>query len=178
MKRKFQRFMLSWIGAITVIASAVLMGITKREEFRCRERELRDFMNFLSRLENDLDCLKSGIRDALEHALPYCETNLQVVLDKVLERLKSASGERVSEVWNEALIHTSLTINAEDKEILKSFGKGLDGGDFSAQKRNIEFTKRQLERRLDDARESGEKNGKLTLRLSLLGSIAVVILLL
>lgn len=170
--------MLSWLGAITVIVSALLVGLAKREEFKSREQELKDFMNFLSRLENDLDCFKSGLRDALEHALPYCETNLQVMLETVLEKLRVATGERVSEIWNEALIHTNFTINAEDKEILKSFGNGLDGGDFSAQKRNIEFTKKQLEQRLEDARKSGEKNGKLSVQLSLLGSIAVVILLL
>lgn len=170
--------MLSWFGAIAVIVSALLAGICKREEFRRREQELRDFMVFLTHLENDLDCLKSGFKDALERAIPYCETNLQAMLETVLSRLKCATGERISKVWNDVLADADLAITAEDVEVMKSFGKGLDGGDFSAQKRNITFIKKQIEKCMEDAGESGKKNGKLMVQLSLLGSAAVVILLL
>ena len=170
--------MLNWIGAAFIMVSAIVVGLIKREELRQRELELQDFLQFLFCLENSFDCLKQGLCEAVKQALPYCKTRFSTVLEQVLTELYKASGKSASEIWESVLDNAVLAITTEDMAVFRSFGKGLNGNDFSAQKRNVLFTQKEIEKRLDDARESRNVNGKLTLQLSIFGSIAVVLLLL
>lgn len=170
--------MLRWFGALVVVLSAFSVGVLKYEELKRRELELNDFLRFLDHIESIFDCLHGGLPEALEGAIVYCETDFQLLLSSVLKQLRSASGVRASKAWEIALQETKLAINTEDFDVLRDFGKGLDGSDFSAQQRNIAFAKKQTERRLEDARESRKVNGKLAVQLSVFGSVATVLLLL
>lgn len=170
--------MLKWLGIFAIMLSALAVGSLKRDELKRRERELFDFSQVLSYLENAFDCRQDCLPEAVEGAMTYCETDLYLLLESFLKKLRGAEGIRTSDAWVDALNETTLSINAEDREVLKSFGKGLDGSDFAAQKRNIAFTKKQIETCLEDARVSCKVNGKLTLQLSFLGSIAIILLLL
>lgn len=169
--------MLKLIGTVIVVVSAFLVGLLKRENLKRRERELKDFIQFLSHLEDAFCCLQSRLADAVEGARIYCETDLQCLLGEFLARLRLANGAKASDAWQASVENSNLALNFEDFEMLKTFGKGLDGRDFEAQKRNILFTKRQAEKRLEDAEQLGKTNGKLSVQLSVLGSIVIVLLL-
>ena len=81
------------------------------------------------------------------------------------------------EVWENCIQQADISINQEDKDILKKLGKLLGQTDVEGQVSEIEVTENFLNIQIDKAEEEKKKNQKMYKTLGItIGLIFVIIL--
>ena len=85
--------------------------------------------------------------------------------------------KNAGEAWNEAIETSNVTIDREDKDILKNLGKLLGKTDIEGQLSEIELTSSFLDTQIKKAEQEREKNGKLYKTLGVITGIGIVIVL-
>jgi stage III sporulation protein AB len=166
-------------GSLLVIAAAGLIGYILSRDCAVRAQELRDLQGMLQMLENEISFLSSPLTEAFEGIQKTSRSKAAVFFQLAEGKLRSGSGMNAYEAWEtsvrEGIKKTSL--NAEDEEILVTFGKLLGSSDVEGQVKNIRLALSQLKMQEQKAEDNRYKNEAMYRRLGILGGLAVVIVL-
>ena len=81
-------------------------------------------------------------------------------------------------VWENCIQEADISINQEDKDVLKKLGKLLGQTDVEGQISEIEVTENFLDMQIEKAEEERKKNQKLYKTLGIVTGLVLVIILL
>lgn len=164
-----------FLGLISVLISFVLTGFYIRSVFRKRVELLEECVNMINIIESQINFVNSDVFTLLE--LLTCQTNI-----KHLEFVKCCyglmtDGKSFDEAWNISLKSISYVLSIEDKNILFSFGSQIGKSDLQGQINNCRLHKERLICQLNKAEDNLSKYGKICIRLSFLGGLLFIIIL-
>ena len=85
--------------------------------------------------------------------------------------------EDVKSSWRDSIQEADISLNQEDKDVLKELGKVLGQTDADSQVSEIEVTENFLDMQIEKAEESRKKNQKIYKTLGILIGLFFVIVL-
>ena len=155
-----------------------LIGFLISKKYVSRVNELKEFKNSLNQFKTKIKYTYEPIPDIfLEISNNLNNSNINIA-----NFFKIASNKMkllpAGDAWNIALEMDDLSINDEDKNILKGFSKLLGKTDINGQISQIELTQNFLDTQILKAENEKEKCEKLYKTLGMIIGIAIVIVLL
>lgn len=168
---------MKWIGTALLLGAAGLIGHFMALERERRVRELAALIHALERLETEVVYGLTYLVDAFSRVgedYPEC----RVLFVRAAEALRRGGTARTA--WAEGVrahrLHSSLT--REDLRPLEKTGMVLGLSSAHDQQRHLQLARREVEARLEEARERLPQVTRLCRTLGVFGGVATVLLLL
>lgn len=167
------------IGSIIVLLSSGFLGFVLSSDCRKRPQQLRELQAMLIMFENRISYLSDVLAEAFGTISRTSKSPVAVFFRNTAEKLAESKGCSSLRAWESAVRENikRTSLNREDEEILVSFGKLLGSSELEGQIRNIRLTLEQLRLQEKKAEESRARNEGMYRSLSILGGIAIVIVL-
>lgn len=169
---------LKLIGIILVLFASYTIGKSLSNEIITRLNDIRKVKLCLQILEKEISFLNNSLPVALQKA-GETRSNVGKIFNECGVILNSRQGLCADEAWNMSIEkffkHTSL--NDEDKGIMSGLSKLLGSYDTENQINNIKIVYDQFCVQEKKAEELVNRDVKLYKKLSVLGGLAIVVLL-
>ena len=158
--------------AIFGLSTAIGMAIAKSYENRVIE--LKEFKNMLNILKTKIKFTYEPLAEIFKQIANKNETNVERIFGQMANQIAYYP---TREVWENCIQEADISINQEDKDILKKLGKLLGQTDVEGQVSEIEVTENFLNMQIEKAEEEKKKNQKMYKTLGVtIGLIFVIIL--
>jgi len=155
-----------FLGAILVAAGCAGVGVHAAMELKARVGLLRRLCAGLEVMERELSLGRTPLPELLE--------GLEEELFRAAAR-GLAQGLGLRRAWDGALDASSLP--PEDREVLRPLGRVLGRYDAPGQEESVEHVRRDLERRLAQAREESSRLGRMYAALGVTAGIFLAVML-
>ena len=154
--------------------SCSAIGILISKKYEERVRELKEFKNALNMFKTKIKFTYEPIPEIFEQISKQIQTNTGKIF-----KLASCNMEVLTagEAWNMAVETNILSINEEDKSILKNLSKLLGQTDLEGQISQIELTSNFLDEQIEKAEKEKLKSEKMYRTLGMVIGLAIVIIL-
>ena len=154
------------LGAIFILLSSVLIGLSIRKTYAGRVKLLSEILYACDTMECKLRCMCLPLYECFSQSggIFLRASELMKNNDAPTDALKTAVKE------NEIL-------DSADKEVLFSFADGLHAEDCEGQIENLSMLRQMMARRCADAEKKLDTKGNLAVKGSVLAACAAVILL-
>ncbi len=126
----------------------------------------------------------------IENEICYCALPVRELLKKIDSRIELADLTFVSDcrekytissdfalIWRESVRKSNVCLNAEDKNLLCSFGDALGTTDISGQINICRLHAKLFEERLEQAKQTREKQGKMYTNMGALTGVFLAVIL-
>ena len=157
-----------------IFLMSTFIGIIIAKMYENRVKELREFKSILN-------IIKTKIKFTYE---PLAEIFFQISknnsskIEKLFEKIaKEIQYNQTKDVWEEEIQKLDISINQEDKDILKKLGNLLGQTDVEGQVSEIEVTQNFLDNQIIKAEEERKKNQKMYKTLGVIVGLFFVIIL-
>ena len=170
--------MLKITGMLIVMFSSTLFGYVLKHNCHKRVKLLENMKSCLSIMENEIRYCQNDMEKTINKVLCFSEGSNSRMFRLFIDGIKTSDGESASEIWNKATegIAGTSVYDADDIEVIKSFGNILGYGDIDTQLKNIDLFHIQIVSRLDVAKQKLKKHGELSGKLGIyIGILAVII---
>ena len=159
-------------SCIFLSCSAIGMLISKKYEERVNQ--LKEFKNALNMFKTKIKFTYEPIPEIFEEISKQIQTNTGRIF-----KLASCNMEVLTagDAWNMAVDTNILSINEEDRNILKNLSKLLGQTDIEGQINQIELTSEFLDEQIQKAEKEKVKNEKMYRSLGVVLGLAIVIIL-
>ena len=165
---------LKGIILILVFASCSGIGILLAKKYADRVEELKQIKASLNIFETKVKMTYEPIpkifSDIAQSNNKKTETLFKVASKKMQEK-------HAGQAWQEAIEQTNLSINKEDKNILKGLSKMLGKVDVEGQVSEIKLVQTFLDTQIEEAENEKKKNTKMYKTLGVTTGLAIVIIL-
>ena len=159
---------------ILVFASSSHIGLLISKKYSNRAEELKQIKTAISMLEAKIKFTYEPLPTIFEQISKNSTANIATIFKTANKKIKTLS---VKEAWEESIDTVNLSINQEDKNILKELGNMLGQTDVDGQVSQIEVTKSFIDMQIEKAEEERKKNEKLYKTLGITVGLAIVIVL-
>ena len=167
------------ISLLLIFVLSSFIGILISNKYNMRVKELEDFISSLDLLETRVKYTYDTIADSFDFIAGNMKTKayriFMITSSILLNNTNMSAGEIFRNVVDDESIF--LSINQEDKEIIKGLGTSLGQMDLEGQLKNIVLVKQLLQKQLNDAVEEKNKNFKLTRNMGVFVGLVVLIIL-
>lgn len=154
------------------LSSAIGLAISKTYENRVVE--LKEFKNILNIMKTKIKFTYEPLAEIFKQISNNNESNVEKIFGQMANQI---TYYQTREVWENCIQEADISINQEDKDILKKLGKLLGQTDVEGQVSEIEVTEKFLDMQIDKAEEEKRKNQKMYRTLGVtIGLIFVIIL--
>lgn len=158
--------------AIFGLSTAIGMAISKTYENRVVE--LKEFTNILNIMKTKIKFTYEPLVEIFKQIANNNETNVEKIFGQMANQITYF---QTREVWENCIQEADISINQEDKDILKKLGKLLGQTDVDGQISEIEVTENFLNMQIEKAEEEKRKNQKIYKTLGItIGLIFVIVL--
>lgn len=158
--------------AIFGLSTAIGMAIAKSYENRVSE--LREFKTILNAIKTKIKFTYEPLAEIFKQIANKNETNVERIFGQMANQITYYP---TREVWENCIQEADISINQEDKDILKKLGKLLGQTDVEGQVSEIEVTENFLNMQIEKAEEEKKKNQKMYKTLGVtIGLIFVIVL--
>jgi stage III sporulation protein AB len=166
-------------GCLVIMVCATLAGFVLANGYKKRVRELRAFQQALQMLESEILYTSTPLPQAVDRTARSLAAPVNRIFAVVGKVLDSRTGCTAGEAWCMGVDQTKdlLSLDSEDIEIIRSFGKNLGSVDKENQEKSFTLAKYQLRAQQAKAEEERSKNERLYKNLGFLLGAALVILL-
>ena len=165
---------LKYILLIFIFSLSTTIGIVISKMYENRVRELKEFKNILNILKTKIKFTYEPLAEIFKQISKENETNIEKIFGKMANQIKYG---QTSEIWTNCIQEADISINQEDKDILKKLGKLLGQTDVEGQVSEIEVTQNFLDIQIEKAEEEKKKNQKLYKTLGIVAGLVFVIIL-
>lgn len=157
-----------------IFLSCSAIGLLISKKYEERVMELKEFKNALNMFKTKVKFTYEPIPEIFEQISKQIETNTGRIF-----KLASCNMEVLAagEAWDMAVDTNILSINEEDKSILKNLSKLLGQTDIEGQINQIELTSKFLDEQIEKAERERLKNEKMYRTLGMVIGLAIVIIL-
>lgn len=157
-----------------IFLSCAAIGLLISKKYEERVSQLKEFKNALNIFETKIKFTYEPIPEIFEEISRQIQTNTGRIF-----KLASCNMEVLAagEAWDMAVDTNILSINEEDRNILKNLSKLLGQTDVEGQINQIELTSRFLDEQIEKAEKERLKSEKLYRTLGMVIGLAIVIIL-
>lgn len=165
---------IKYILLIAIFGLSTAIGLVVSKSYENRVTELKEFKNILNMMKAKIKFTYEPLAEIFKQIANKNETNVERIFGQMANQITYF---QTREVWEECIQDADISINQEDKDILKKLGKLLGQTDVEGQVSEIEVTENFLNMQIEKAEEDKKKNQKLYKTLGVtIGLIFVIIL--
>ena len=157
-----------------IFLSCSLIGILISKKYVNRVNELREFKNALNMFKTKIKYTYEPLPEIFAEISENIDSSIAIVFKIASEKMEICTA---GEAWNLALKFEDLSIDEEDRNVLKNLSKLLGKTDIQGQLNQIEMTSDFLDKQIRKAENQKDKNEKLYRTLGMLLGMAIVIIL-
>ena len=163
----------TWFDVLEVSILAGI-GFTISKIYENRVKELREFKNILNFMKKKIKFTYEPLLEIFTQIANDNNTNIEKIFGKMANQLQYG---QTQDVWNRCIQEADISINQEDKDILKKLGKLLGQTDVEGQVSEIEVTENFLDTQIEKAEEEKKKNQKMYKTLGVVVGLVFCIIL-
>ena len=165
---------IKYIILFLVFCISFYIGNLISKKYTLRLKELKDIKNALNIIENKIKFTYEPLPDIFMQTSKMVSNNISQIFVQASNNMKTDNAE---EAWEKSIQTSTTSLNKEDIENIKSFGKMLGKTDKEGQLSRIELTKTFIEMQIEKAKIDEQKNAKLYKTLGAVVGLAFVIIL-
>ena len=163
-----------YILLIAIFGLSTGIGLVISKIYENRVTELKEFKNILNIMKTKIKFTYEPLAEIFKEVANKNDTNIEKIFGQMANQITYF---QTREVWENCIQEADISINQEDKDILKKLGKLLGQTDVEGQVSEIEVTQNFLDMQIDKAEEEKRKNQKMYKTLGVtMGLIFVIIL--
>lgn len=160
------------LAVIFGLSTSIGLMISKR--FDNRVIELKEFKNTLNIMKTKIKFTYEPLAEIFKQIANKNESNIERIFGQMANQI---TYYQTRDVWENCIQEADISINQEDKDILKKLGKLLGQTDVEGQVSEIEVTQNFLNMQIEKAEEEKKKNQKIYKTLGItIGLVFVIIL--
>lgn len=165
---------IKYILLVVIFGLSTAIGIVISKNYENRVIELKEFKNILNIMKTKIKFTYEPLGDIFRQISKDNQTNIEKIFGQMANQMMFY---QTREVWENCIQEADISINQEDKDILKKLGKLLGQTDVEGQISEIEVTESFLNMQIEKAEEEKKKNQKMYKTLGVtIGLIFVIIL--
>ena len=165
---------IKYILLIGIFGLSTAIGLAISKTYENRVVELREFKNILNIMKTKIKFTYEPLAEIFKQIANKNETNIEKIFSQMAIQMTYS---QTREVWENCIQEADISINQEDKDILKKLGKLLGQTDVEGQVSEIEVVESFLNIQIDKAEEEKKKNQKMYKTLGVtIGLIFVIVL--
>ena len=165
---------IKYVLLIAIFGLSTAIGLVISKTYENRVTELKEFKNILNIMKTKIKFTYEPLAEIFKQIANKNETNVEKIFGQMANQIKYF---QTREVWEKCIQDADISINQEDKDILKKLGKLLGQTDVEGQVSEIEVTENFLNMQIEKAEEDKKKNQKLYKTLGVtIGLIFVIVL--
>lgn len=165
---------IKYIVLVIIFILSTVIGILISKVYENRVIELKEFKNILNIMKTKIKFTYEPLAEIFKQISKDNQTNVEKIFGQMANQM---SYFQARDVWENCIQQADISINQEDKEILKRMGKLLGKTDVEGQISEIEVTEQFLNIQIDKAEEEKKKNQKMHKTLGLVIGLVFVIIL-
>ena len=159
---------------IAIFSMSTAIGIQISKMYENRVKELKQFKNILNILKTKIKFTYEPLKDIFKQISQEKSNKIEEIFENMTYKLAI---EDVKSSWRDSIQEADISLNQEDKDVLKELGKVLGQTDADSQVSEIEVTENFLDMQIEKAEESRKKNQKIYKTLGILIGLFFVIVL-
>ena len=165
---------IKYLLLIVIFGLSTAIGMTISKSYENRVIELKELKNILNIMKTKIKFTYEPLADIFRQIANKNETNVEKIFGQMANQITYF---QTREVWENCIQEADISLNQEDKDILKKLGKLLGQTDVDGQISEIEVTENFLNMQIEKAEEEKKKNQKMYKTLGItIGLIFVIIL--
>ena len=165
---------IKYILLIGIFGLSTAIGLAISKTYENRVVELREFKNILNMMKTKIKFTYEPLAEIFKQIANNNDTNVEKIFGQMANQI---TYYQTRDVWENCIQDADISINQEDKDILKKLGKLLGQTDVDGQVSEIEVTEDFLNMQIEKAEEDKKKNQKMYKTLGVtIGLIFVIIL--
>lgn len=165
---------IKYILLLGIFCLSTAIGISISKSYENRVIELKEFKAMLNVIKTKIKFTYEPLAEIFKQIANKNETNVEKLFGQMANQITYF---QTREVWENCIQEADISINQEDKDILKKLGKLLGQTDVEGQVSEIEVTENFLNMQIEKAEEEKKKNQKMYKTLGVtIGLIFVIIL--
>lgn len=165
---------IKYILLAVIFGLSTAIGLTISKIYENRVVELKEFKNILNIIKTKIKFTYQPLAEMFKEIANKNETNVEKIFGQMANQITYF---QTREVWENCIQNADISINQEDKDILKKLGKLLGQTDVEGQISEIEVTENFLNMQIEKAEEAKKKEQKMYKTLGItIGLIFVIIL--
>ena len=165
---------LKFILLIGIFFLSTSIGLAISKIYENRVEELKEFKNSLNIMKTKIKFTYEPLEEIFKQISKDNLTNIEKIFGKMANQINY---DQVQTVWATCIQEADISINQEDKNILKRLGKLLGQTDVEGQVSEIEVTQSFLDTQIEKAEEEKKKNQKMYKTLGIVMGLTFVIIL-
>lgn len=159
---------------VLIFSLSSTIGITISKIYENRVKELKEFKNILNFMKTKIKFTYEPLEEIFKEIAKENTTQIEKIFGKMSNKINYS---QVSDVWPTCIQEADISINQEDKDILKKLGKLLGQTDVEGQVSEIDVTQSFLDIQIEKAEEEKKKNQKMYKTLGVVIGLVFVIIL-
>lgn len=157
-----------------IFVSSSAIGILISKKYEDRVNELKEFKNALNIFKTKIKFTYEPIPEIFEQISSQMDSKPGKIFKLASNNMKLLAA---GDAWNMAIDTDILSINEEDKNVLKNLSKLLGQTDMDGQVNQIELTSKFLDEQIEKAEKERLKSEKMYRTLGMVIGLAIVIIL-
>lgn len=165
---------IKYILLIFIFGLSTAIGMAISKNYENRVVELKEFKNILNIMKTKIKFTYEPLADIFRQIANNNETDIEKIFGQMANQITYF---QTREVWEKCIQEADISLNQEDKDIIKKLGKLLGQTDVEGQVSEIEVVDSFLNIQIEKAEEEKKKNQKLYKTLGVtIGLVFVIIL--
>ena len=165
---------IKYILLVCIFGLCTAIGLSISKSYENRAKELKEFKNILNTLKTKIKFTYEPLEEIFRQIARNNETSIERIFGQMANQIKFF---QTREVWENCIQQADISINQEDKDILKKLGRLLGQTDVEGQISEIEVTESFLDMQIENAEEEKKKNQKMYKTLGItIGLVFVIVL--
>ena len=167
------------IGAVVILISSIFIGTVLSNNYKKRPVHLKELQNCLYVLKSEMSFLMNYLPTALLNVYKTSHHQIGEIFKDCSSFLVTNPSDGVYAAWQKSIQKniSNTSLNQEDKNVILSFGRLLGETDLEMQINNILMMIEKLKFQEQKAEYERQKNQKISKSLSIMGGIAIVVLI-
>lgn len=163
-----------YVLLISIFSLSTAIGLIISKIYENRVNELKEFKNVLNIMKTKIKFTYEPLEEIFKQISKDNSTQIEKIFGKMSNQI---SFKQANEVWTNCIQEADISINQEDKDVLKKLGKLLGQTDVEGQVSEIEITQSFLDMQIEKAEEEKRKNQKMYKTLGIVIGLVFVIIL-
>ena len=160
---------------ILIFSLSTAIGLIISKMYENRVNELKEFKSIFNIMKTKIKFTYEPLREIFLQISKDNNTKIEKIFGQMACQIQY---EQVEKVWSTAIQKADISINQEDKNIIKKLGKLLGQTDVEGQISEIEVAENFLDMQIEKAEDEKKKNQKMYKTLGVvLGLVFVIILI-
>ena len=165
---------IKYVTLFMILISSSYIGILMSKKYSNRVKELKEFKNALNIFSTQIKFTYEPIPTIFLQISERLKSNVGYIFKNAYENMETLNA---GDAWERAIDNSNISLDKEDKNIIKNLSNLLGKVDLDGQLKEIELVDNFLDIQIQKAEDEKKKNEKLYKTLGITIGLVVVIIL-